>query len=79
MKIEKDYEPFGFEWLTEMKKWNKERIISLLRTSLIEIHKEKNLKQAHVIKSVCSCVEAGGEEIGYIQKRHCNSCDKVVE
>lgn len=35
--------------------------------------------KAHVIKLVCSCVEAQGEEIGWIQKRHCNRCDKVIE
>ena len=35
--------------------------------------------KALVIKSVCSCEKAKGEEIGWTQKRHCNRCDKVIE
>lgn len=28
--------------------------------------------------NVCSCTPEQGEEIGWIQKRHCNKCDKVI-
>lgn len=30
-------------------------------------------------KSVCVCVPDKAEEIGWVQKRHCNRCDKVID
>ena len=32
----KEYQPFGEEWKKEMKKWNKDLLIDLLRKTLIE-------------------------------------------
>lgn len=37
----KDFNPFGEEWETEMKKWRKISLIQFLRKTLIELHELK--------------------------------------